>query len=54
MYEFKRSDGRVTYPLCFIWYYLSILSILSIYLCQVLPNTYLETAVFMYSFLNII
>jgi hypothetical protein len=20
MYEFKRADGRVTYPLCFIWY----------------------------------
>jgi len=20
MYEYKRDDGRVTYPLCFIWY----------------------------------
>ena len=20
MYEFRRSDGRVNYPLCFIWY----------------------------------
>ena len=20
MYEYKRGDGRVTYPLCFIWY----------------------------------